>query len=166
MPVPIIDLPELAERFFKFVDKDGPIHPVYGKCWIWTRPCESSKYANFSYKGLNFSVHRWAWLISRGSLAKLFVCHKCDNTKCVNPDHLFEGTHRDNTDDMMAKGRQRFGEHSIQSKLTDIQVLDMLIKLAEGKSRRELAKEYGISSHYVTQLKCKRARKYLWVSNG
>lgn len=88
-------------RFFKKVQKqdDG--------CWIFnkggTRP-----YGEFSVDRVRYMAHRFSFLYHVGPIPDgLFVCHKCDVRKCVNPDHLFLGTHDDNMLDMVRKNRAR-----------------------------------------------------------
>jgi hypothetical protein len=95
------------ERFWSKVDKNGPII-IDTPCWIWTSYTTGEKRAAFSYKGKNVRASRFAWELTYGSIPKgLLACHKCDNSLCVNPNHLFLGTHKDNTWDMINKGRSR-----------------------------------------------------------
>ena len=71
----------------------------YGECSI-------RRYKEFSKK--KWRVHRLSYTSQVGDIPDgLFVCHKCDNRKCLNPDHLFLGTHQDNMDDMHNKGRYK-----------------------------------------------------------
>lgn len=78
-------------------------------CWIWTSSKTNSGYGLFSrglYGTKKVYAHRLSWEIHNGSLpGKLFVCHKCDNPPCINPEHLFLGTNSDNIRDCFAKGR-------------------------------------------------------------
>jgi hypothetical protein len=69
----------------------------------------TSGYGTLYAEGRHQGAHRLAWELANGRAipAGLFICHRCDNPLCVNPDHLFLGTHTDNMRDMIAKGRAR-----------------------------------------------------------
>ena len=100
----------LAERFWKKVDRDGPISVTAGgQCWVWTGHCDRNGYgmALPDNTGRRRAVaHRVAWQLSRTDIPDgLYVCHRCDHPPCVNPAHLFLGTQSDNLRDMAAKGR-------------------------------------------------------------
>lgn len=75
-------------------------------CHIWQRSKTRHGYGTMTTEGYGWVAHRVAWTIKRGPIPKgMKVLHKCDNPSCVNPEHLFLGTSKDNTADMMAKGR-------------------------------------------------------------
>lgn len=97
-PIPI------AQRFWTKVDKRGP-----DDCWLWTGSEHGKGYGGFSYKGRSVPAQRISWLLEHGDEPPphLFVCHKCDVPKCVNPAHLFLGTHDDNMKDMAQKNLAR-----------------------------------------------------------
>lgn len=97
-------------------------------CWLWLGPVKIGRrqgYGQFTLEGKTVGAHRAAWRLFRGTIPDgLFVCHKCDVRTCVNPDHLFLGTHVDNMVDMESKGRgkrialvdisgQRFGKFQV-----------------------------------------------------
>jgi hypothetical protein len=92
-----------AERFWEKVQKvDGDA------CWEWTGAKYANGYGEFSVRrSVAKPAHRVAWALTHGSIPDGFwVLHRCDNRKCVRPDHLFLGTAQDNSDDMWAKNRQ------------------------------------------------------------
>src|SRR3990167_294843 len=88
------------KRFFEKVEKTNT-------CWIWKGQIVPSAYGAFYIHEKNTYAHRASWIIHFGDIPEgLFVCHKCDNPPCCNPEHLFLGTPKDNTHDMMKKGRK------------------------------------------------------------
>lgn len=87
-----------------------------GYCWEWKRG-KKGGYGLFKINGKDIIASRMAYILIYGKIPdNLQVLHKCDNPCCVNPDHLFTGTHYDNMIDMMRKGRGRGGRVGRTSK--------------------------------------------------
>lgn len=80
-------------------------------CWEWTACTNNIGYGMFRWEtGKMRTAHRVSYEMFKGIIPKgKIVCHTCDNPRCVNPDHLWVGTHQDNFDDMISKGRAKFG---------------------------------------------------------
>lgn len=80
-------------------------------CWEWKKATNNIGYGMFRWtKGIMRTAHRVSYELFKGPIPKgMIVCHTCDNPKCVNPDHLWVGTNKDNFDDMVKKGRHKFG---------------------------------------------------------
>jgi len=134
-------------------------------CWEFTGSTHRTRgYGSIGIStGKTRETHRVAWELERGPIPDgLFVCHACDNPPCVNVDHLFLGTPADNARDMAAKGRGRGveGMANRNARLTPDEVeriRERHIKgihpaRKSGGSSTELAKEFGITPQYVTQL--------------
>lgn len=83
----------------------------------------------------------------------MFVCHRCDNPPCINPDHLFLGTNYDNVADKLKKGRHRTirGSDRTDAKLTEADVLE--IRAASGISQQKLAEKYGVHQVLISKIK-------------
>ena len=86
----------------------------------------------------------------------MFICHTCDNPKCVNPDHLFLGSQKANMKDKTKKGRAQKGEKCYNSKLTVEQVTDII---NDNRIYKDIAAEYNVSKSLITKIKC----GYAWV---
>ena len=93
------------------------------------------------------SAHRISYIVHRGEIPDgMEVCHRCDNRCCVNPDHLFIGTHQENMEDRESKGRNKpqSGEKNGRAKLSEADVLRIREKRESGVSFQKLANEYGV----------------------
>jgi hypothetical protein len=94
-----------AERFWEKVERRPPF------CWHWKASLARGGYGSFRFHGRAQQAHRVAWQLTHGAIPPGFdVLHRCDTPGCVNPGHLFLGTHADNMADKVAKGRQAKGE--------------------------------------------------------
>lgn len=78
-------------------------------CWYWqVRRQDAIWYGNFLYQGKRMKAHRLSMILSKGPIPEsMWVLHTCDNPACVNPAHLYLGTHRDNMNDMKIRGRAK-----------------------------------------------------------
>lgn len=118
----------------------GPLN-AGGRGQIWDRKTKKLLYA-----------YRVSWIEKNGPIpAGLFVCHHCDNPGCINPNHLFLGTHADNAADMRAKGRgsnppRHLGERNTNAKLTPAVVISIFHYLAP---TRATAKRFNVSQNTV-----------------
>lgn len=131
-------------------------------------------YGMMKWKGKQRVVHRWAWIVANGPIPEgLVVCHKCDVRACLNPDHLFVGTHADNAHDRDAKGRTARGEILIaaakrrrpvygtmlsNAKLTNEEAV--AIRAAVG-TNKDVAKAFGVSATLVSYVRNRKAWKHV-----
>lgn len=149
------DEQELIAKFWSRVDVKHKKH-----CWEWKANLFNTGYGRFSIKYKDFLAHRISWLITNGDPKDLFVLHKCDNRRCVNPHHLFLGTSQDNNDDMRAKGRAVYvkGEHNGASKLTSKDVLDIR---NSNEPTKVLTQKYGVSGRQIKRIKTRENWRHL-----
>jgi hypothetical protein len=88
------------------------------------------------------------------------VCHRCDNPPCINPDHLFAGTPRDNTHDASAKDRLARDERHGQCRLPSVEVVQLRAMYSTGQhTQRGLAKRFGISQAQVSNILLRKQRR-------
>jgi len=101
-------------------------------------------------------AHRAAYECWRGPIPEgMYVCHTCDNRRCITPDHLFLGTAKDNFNDMANKGRNHPLTHHRGERHTQAKISDALAAAIRDDKRcsRLIAKEHGINDSYVRQIK-------------
>jgi len=126
------------------------------ECWEWQGKLHKYGYAYCQWNRKLHHAHRISYIITNGPIPnRMLICHHCDNRKCVNPKHLFLGTHKDNMADCMSKNRhtcQHYqllingkGENSPRHKLTESQVIDIRRRHRDGITYAQLSKEYGVN---------------------
>ena len=125
-------------------------------CINWPHFKDHDGYGKVRVDGQMRYAHRVAWERTFGAVPEdLCVCHRCDNPACVNPNHLFLGSHVENMADMKSKGRARGGKSVAMGRLTSAQVHAIRIDLRPNK---EIAADYGVGRGYVSAIKSGRAR--------
>lgn len=125
------------------------------ECWLWTGVPGRTGYAQTSIHRRSLSVHRLAYEVWVGPIPNgLFVLHRCDVRACCNPKHLFLGTHEDNMEDMVSKGRaaSNHGEIHASAKLTDKMVLEIRRRGRCGERHSALAEEYMVCRQHISRL--------------
>lgn len=149
---------EAIKRFWDKVDircKD--------ECWEYKGGINSTGRGIFSIKRASIHAHRMSYLATFGDIPKgMWVCHTCDNGKCVNPHHLFLGTPKDNTQDMITKGRKVTlrGEDDPKSKLSNVEVIKIVDLYKTGHySQTELGKMFDVSRSAILMILRGRAWK-------
>jgi len=147
------------ERFWNKVNKAGP-----NGCWEWTGCAHGRGYGYFWLDGVMKLSHRVSWMFEHGPIPAgeghhgTCVLHRCDNTSCVNPDHLWLGTNADNNRDKAEKGRASRlpGESHGRAKLTEA---DVHAIRADSRYQRVIAAEYGVSLGQISKIKNRK----LWT---
>lgn len=120
-------------------------------CWHWKHPRSDGRANTFWYEGKVSSAYKVSYMIHKGPIGDLWV-DRCDNGLCVNPDHLFLGSPKENTQDMIQKGRQvrKQGEgRGKVAKLTEVQVREIKSAAQSGVAGNRLAKQYGVHRRTV-----------------
>lgn len=137
-------------------------------CWEWTGTIHHMGYGNFQYSGKKYPAH---WLYMGPRPIGKEACHKCDNKKCINPEHLFWGTRADNMRDMISKKRYNLdskrrnvhkmhqkrpwpsGENNGAHRLSVRDVTEILNRIGTGITQRNLAKEFRVAESVVSRIK-------------
>lgn len=151
-----------SERFHKKYRKQQ------NGCWEWTAYTNSFGHGRFWFNNKLVVASRFSYELHNGLIPDgMFVCHKCDNSKCVNPEHLFVGTPKDNIKDCIDKHRNcpppvHIGEGHHKAKLKN----DDIIKIrnlyqAGGVSQRELARLFKISQPVVMKIVNRKLWKHI-----
>lgn len=116
-----------------------------------------SRYGSVWFQGKNISNHVASFMCHKGPIPKgIFVCHTCDYNRCILSEHLFLGTHQDNMDDMIRKGRKdnRRGDSNPSAFLTEVEVREIKYFLEHsGLTQQKIADHFNITQVTVSQIK-------------
>lgn len=153
---------EEKEWFFKRVLKTST-------CWIWTGYFNSTGYGYMWIKRfkINRLAHRVSWSIanSKPIPKKMYVCHSCDIPSCVNPDHLFLGTPKDNVQDCIRKGRKdvgnKKGSNHPKSVFKEKDIIKIRKLLMNGNKIAPIAKKYRVSYQAIHSIKNRMTWKHI-----
>lgn len=144
----------LEEKFWKHVEKTDT-------CWLFTGP--GDRYGHIWDNGHIRQAHRISYEMHIGPIPDgMKVCHQCDVMRCVNPDHLFLGTHADNMSDRNDKGRQCKGERYPHAKLNETDVRAIRASYAaRDATTKELAARYNVSLSLIGHVIARRNWKHV-----
>jgi hypothetical protein len=142
----------VERRFFDKVKKTD-------NCWIWTASVNKQGYGALSIGKKQIRAHRVSYMLFKGQIPDgMHVCHSCDNPSCVNPDHLWIGTPKDNAKDCLMKNRFPIGQRAGRAKLTEHEVIMIRRATIVGKA---IAKKYNISLEQVYNIRQRRSWKHV-----
>ena len=138
-------------------------------CWLWCAATNQYGYGIFAVWPKYVSAHRLSWEMRHGKIADgLCVLHKCDTPACVNPNHLFLGTQKDNMRDMASKGRSTKGRPGVvrgtrhgMSKLTPADVREARYLLRKGYTKTEIGNRLGVSRSAIADLAARRTWRHV-----
>ena len=134
----------LRQRLEHYTDRNGGPDA----CWTWMASSTNEGYGKIFFERRLHLAHRKWWEVTNGPIpVGMYLCHKCDNPICVNPNHMFVGTPADNARDMIRKQRGAQGEKQHMAKLTAERV--MAIR-NDPRPQAAIASDYGITQSNVS----------------
>lgn len=131
-------------------------------CWIWIGAYDNTGYGRYKMGNTTEAAHRVLFRLYKDKIQKGFlICHSCDNRFCVNPDHLFAGTHQDNADDMINKKRHIYGEKKWCAKFKESDIINVRNLYDSGITQMEIALKYNCSQSHISEITTRKQWKHL-----
>lgn len=122
-------------------------------CIEWQGSRDKNEYGTFRSGKRDHKAHRFAYEKTFGIIPRgMLVCHTCDNPPCCNPDHLFLGTSKDNSNDCVTKGRQARGVWNANAKINDHMVCTIREMYKKGKTQQEIANTFGLFQTTISRI--------------
>lgn len=153
--------PKKHETFLYRVYKK--VRPTITGCFEFYGCLNEDGYGRINKNGKLVFVHREIWKEFNGDIPDgMCVCHRCDNPCCINHNHLFLGTHKQNMEDKARKGRINVsGTKNPSAKLCDVDVLEIKSRICKGDICYEIAREYGVTGEAILAIKNGRTWKHI-----
>jgi len=142
-------LSSLEFRFWKYTEKSSEEN-----CWMYKGTTYNS-YGVLTHKGKRVYVHRVSYEFHKGTIKEgLSVLHKCNNKLCVNPKHLYEGTHKDNARDRELTENHSRGAKNSNSTLTEEEVTEIkkLVQVEFWRTRKDIGEQFGVSHATISRI--------------
>jgi hypothetical protein len=163
-----IKLKTIAERLEgKFLLPDD----ICSGCWEWVgsktspnRVDGGGKYGELRINGKQAKAHRLSYEYFKGDIPKdMLVCHRCGNSLCINPAHLYLGTPKQNSEDMVKHGMHGGlkGEQIGNSKLSEAQVMNIRRRISSGDTGLMLAEAYGVTPALISSIKKRKIWRHI-----
>lgn len=148
---------KLRDRLYKGVDASDP-----DACWLFPSSVDDQGYGWFSLPAAKTKKsHRAAAWLAGDDITGKVVMHLCDTPSCINPEHLYTGTHAENEADKDAKGRRRVGEDNPHAKITSAEVREIVYLVQDGQDRRTVASQFNVSTSLVYAIMAGRVWRHI-----
>ncbi len=128
------------------------------ECIIFSGAKDKDGYGKMKRGGKCVKAHRQAYLELKGSIPEgMIVCHSCDNPSCINAEHLFLGTHKDNSDDKISKGRDRYADQSRHKNgnaiLNESDISEIRSLISQGMTNKKIAEIFRVTHQNISCIK-------------
>jgi len=141
-----LSLASLPERFWCKVDKTD-------SCWLWTASDDGRGYGKINFQRKTRKATHIVWFLTFGKFPDHDLLHSCDNSRCVNPAHLHEGSHKMNMREASERNRLPQGEKRNFAKLKNEQVIEIRRRIKNGELNSAIAKDFNVSRQTISRIK-------------